>query len=360
MNRFDSHDIFHIVLIILLGYLFIIGIFEINSNTKEGLGKIKDIANKVKDAANRIPGQVNNFIGQTGNVTRRIGSEFRSLGRLSTNALREIESLPSKGDDLFNQATEFVKKESKKLEKGIKKDIFGPVDNFVTGTFGGLKNDMNGSFQKLASFSTEFFNIVKNSCENIFGGFFRSLEGFFNKIKIGFMLFFNGIGDIFSTIFDTFIDIFYTFVNLPFCVPYYLYDMTESILKSILPKWIKDILRWCKTYIIIPIMKVFEFIARLIGFNFNYSDKHKRKCYPNFMGTISNVSEKTLGFFILIFQQLIGVFSNKNRRRRSLLPTTTRRTNRRTGYISRSSNRQNSSRNRRSGKSRRSGRSRRR
>ena len=78
-------------------------------------------------------------------------------------------------------------------------------------------------------------------------------------------------------------------------------------LNSILPNWLKDVLKFLNKWIVTPILIVINFMLQVLGFRFRFTDKNKNKCYPSFLGTIEKIISTVLGFFISLVQQIINI-----------------------------------------------------
>lgn len=305
-----------IILIILLSYLLINNLF----NYKEGWGKVGKAFKKINpfkaifDAGKKMLRGMSNIPRQISGVGREIGSLGGKISRGFTDnvaktasALRTIKKLPQLGEQLGNKIESYATDAANEV-KGFGQQAMGSVGNFVTKDLGGVVNQIGDSFIQLGEMFSQFFTWILEQIKDVLNMIAGAFEDFFNIVKDGFMKFFQMIGDVFMDIIDFFYDIFEALVHLPNCIPYYAADTSKAIALTILPKWIKDIMRWCFSWIINPLIYFWSRVLELFGFNFNYFDKNKDKCYPSFMKAIASVMMIGINFIMDILNIIISMF----------------------------------------------------
>ena len=318
MNYFNFY--LNIIFIILLLYILLNSYYKYYCT--EGWGKIgravRRVVKKVDPLApfrgpyntlkrgmgvmrrlNRAPREINRLV-------RDVGRRARDLSRSSSRMAREARSLPGKINNILRQIQQFAKSQALALQNSTL-GIFSQIENGITGTFTPIIGQITDSMSELGNIISNFFTMIFNVLKDTFSGLFRNLEGFFGTFIIGITKFFANIGQIFASVSGVFIEIFDTFISLPFCIPYYMYDMTMLFLNSLLPDWLKDVLKFLNKWIVTPILIVINFMLQVLGFRFRFTDKNKKKCYPSFLGTIERIISTILGFFISLVQQIINI-----------------------------------------------------
>ena len=301
-----------IILIILLSYLLINNFFSY----KEGWGRIKkwnpfkaifSAGKKMLRGMSSIPGKISGVGRQIGGLGRKISRGFTDNVAKTASALNEIKKLPQMGEELGDMIENAATDAANEV-KGFGQQAIGSVGNFVTEDLGGVVDKIGASFIQLGEMFSQFFTWIFQQIKDVFFMIAGVFEDFFNTIKDGFMKFFEMIGDLFMDIVDFFYDIFEAIVHLPNCIPYYASDTTKAIALTILPKWIKDIIRWCFSWIINPLIYFWSRVLELFGFNFKYFDKNKDKCYPDFMKAIASVMMIGINFIMDIFNMIFSLF----------------------------------------------------
>lgn len=305
-------SLLYIILIILLSYLLLNHFL----NYKEGFGSLKKFnpfkaifsaGKKMLRGMSSIPGKISGVGRQISGLGSQIASGFTDNMAKTANALKEIEKLPEIGEELGDMI-ESAATDAANEVKGFGEQAIGSVGNFVTEDLGGVVDKIGASFIELGEMFSQFFTWIFQQIKEVFFMIAGVFEDFFNIVKDAFMKFFEMIGDIFMDIVDFFYDIFEALLHLPNCIPYYAADTSKAIALTILPKWIKDIIRWCFSWIINPLIYFWSRVLELFGFNFNYFDKNKDKCYPSFLNAISSVMMFGLNFIIDMFNIILSIF----------------------------------------------------
>ena len=114
------------------------------------------------------------------------------------------------------------------------------------------------------------------------GSIFNDMKQFFeDEFLESLNVVFDLIKAIFDTMFEIFMNILRIIINIPSCTPLWAMDAVNAVLKTILPDWLKSIIRNLFIPLIKFITSVIKTILELFGFNFNLGI-NTDKCYPSF------------------------------------------------------------------------------
>lgn len=301
-----------IVLIILLLYLLINTLYK----EREGLGFLKKLnpfaaifaaGRRLINAMNSIPNEISGVANDINSLGAKIANGFTDTMEKTASGLKEIEKLPSIGEELNGMIKDMTDNAGDDLKNFGEKSM-GNVGNFVTKDLGGVVDDIGSSFVKLGGIVSEFFKWIFEQIKDVLYMLASVFKDFFNMVKNGFLDFFHIIGEVFMSIIDFFYDIIKVLIELPGCVPYYATDTSIAIGKSVLPSGLKNVIEWCFSWIINPLIYFWGRVLTLIGFNFTYVDSNRSKCYPNFIKTLASILTMGLDFIMDILNVIVNLF----------------------------------------------------
>ena len=301
-----------IILIILLLYLLINTLYK----EREGLDFLKKLnpfaaifaaGRRLINAMSSIPNEISGVANDISSLGGKIANGFTDTMAKTASGLKEIEKLPQIGEELSGMIKDMTDNAGDDLKNFGEKSM-GNVGNFVTKDLGGVVDDIGSSFVKLGEIVSEFFKWIFEQIKDVLYMLASVFEDFFNMVKNAFLDFFNIIGEVFMSVTDFFYDIIKVLMELPGCVPYYAADTSIAIGKTVLPSGLKSFIRWCFSWIINPLIYFWSHVLTLMGFNLNYVDGNKSKCYPNFMKTIGSLLTMGIDFIMDIINIIVGLF----------------------------------------------------
>jgi len=296
--------------------------FSVN-DIKRAIDKVgnlgKDIANMGKGLANEIK-----KVESLGDEIGKLGSEIEKVSKYPAEVgniiAEEVEKIAKEADkkitSSFNKAFDEIENTANKAFDEIE-DAANEVGDFATDSI----NDINKVLTEIGDVIAKIPQQVADMAKSIFLDYIPKLfeagwKGFKKYIIDPLTDFFGEIGNVFSLIGDVFRQIIKVLMRIPACVPVYFFDIsyeiTMSVLKTILPGWLKNIFRAIYNYfinpIVIPIIKlilgVIKTILEIFGFNFNleYYSKFRKKCYD--FGPLNIIFEAFIEVFQLMMKAL--------------------------------------------------------
>lgn len=311
--------IFIILLILLLTYSFI------KSFIREGLS-LKDIKNAISKVGSlgkdisKLSGNLSNEIRKVGNL----GKDIKNLGK----EIDKMAKYPEKfGKDLGNEITKVSKEAGGLIKKEFDKavdeveDAAKDVENFAKKAIDDIKKEIDKIVKTIDKIPGQVTKLANEIFLDKIPKLFKEGWNQFKKHVLDpIVKFFDHVGEVFKRIGDVFVEIFNSLIKIPQCIPYYAmdagYEMGMATLKTVTPKWIKDIVRWIYRNIIetivIPVIKFFLWIIQsifeLFGFDFNldgFGDDRK-KCYD--FGPLDDVIKAIKEFFEEVFKGVEDLF----------------------------------------------------
>lgn len=261
-------------------------------NVNEIRRAIDKVGNFGRDIGN-LGRQLGEQIGKVGNLGKEITDLGPDIARIAQYPVELGGRLVSEVENIANKAEDFIVDEFDKIKDEIV-DIANDVSRFATDAIGTIRDQI----EDIGDVIEQIPGQVVNLANDIFGKYipwvFREGWMYFKRYVIDPIVdFFRSIGGVFDVIGDVFRELFDVLLRTPSCIPIYLYDasvaLTIAFLKTVLPGWLKDIIRWIHSNITKPIIiPVFNFVIgilktffELIGFNFNFDAfaEKQRKCY---------------------------------------------------------------------------------
>lgn len=283
-----------------------------------------------------------------GRAINRVNGFGRDIGRMSRDLKKQVSSVKNLGRDISKVGPKIAKvaKYPAELGKKLKKEVTKVADqagNVIEKEFNKIKDEVEDMANEVADFAEEAIGEIEgeikkiidaiekipdqvtNLANDIFGEFLPKIfnQGWkeFKKHVIDPIIeFFEDVGEIFNKVGDVFMEIIDTIVNLPGCIPIYAFDagleVTIATLKTILPNWLKSLIRTFNRFIVQPIiiplinicLQATQFILELFGFNFDFDalSKQKKKCYD--FGPLDEVFKAFKEFFETVFEGLKDIF----------------------------------------------------
>ena len=219
-------------------------------------GGVQDVGNQINNSAKEL------------NIIEQFPTTFRNL--ISKESNRALNAIRQETNRKFSEVTEETK-----------------------GTFSAMEEDLNVEFNsifseitqigtKLTTIISGFFSQILKILENTMGSIFNDMKQFFeDEFLDSLNVVFDLIKAIFDTMFEIFMNILRIIINIPSCTPLWAMDAVNAVLKTILPDWLKSIIRNLFIPLIEFITSVIKTILGLFGFNFNLGI-NTDKCYPSF------------------------------------------------------------------------------
>jgi hypothetical protein len=319
------NDFITLVSIIIILILIIFPIYRYYHKQKEefDINRVKRAVDDVGKFGSQIGNMMNSIgeeIGKVNNLGREISRLGPEISRISRFPIELGEELGNKVTKVANDAGGIIEDEFNRVI-GEVEDMANEVSDFTTETVGQVEGELN----RIMAIIEDIPNQVVSLANEIFVDFIPKMfeKGWqeFKKHVIDPMVdFFNDVGEVFEKVGDVFMEIIETLINFPKCIPYYAIDtgikITEATLKTILPSWLKNIIRWfhnnINKTIIIPIfwffMNIFKTVLQFLGFKFDFDEmgENRKKCY-NF-GPLDEVFDAFKEFFEIVFKGIKELF----------------------------------------------------
>lgn len=279
--------------------------------------------NSVKKFGQDIERMTKDLKKQTSDL-KNLGKEINSLGpkieRVAKYPVELGNKLKEEVTKVADEAGNVIEKEFNKIKDEVE-DMANEVAEFAEEAVGEIEKEVTNIIETIEKIPDQVVNLANE----IFGEFFPKIfdQGWkeFKKYVIDPIIeFFEDVGEIFNKVGDVVMEIIETIANLPGCIPIYAFDAGWEVaiasLKTILPVWLKDIIRTINRYIVQPIiipfinlcMRAMKFILEMFGFQFDFDalSKQKAKCYD--FGPLDEVFEAFKEFFENVFDAVKDIF----------------------------------------------------
>lgn len=316
-------DFICIIFIILIISLILYSFFKLSVQEALSVKDIKNAINKVNNFGkdiSKLGGDLSKEIKNVGNL----GKEINNIG----GEIKKVSKYPEKfGKDLgneiskvSNEAGDLITKEFNKAVDEVE-DMANDVENFAKKAVDDIKSEMDKIMKTIDEIPGQVTKIANDIFLDKIPTLFEEGWKQFKKHVIDPMVdFFKEVGEVFERIGEVLLEIFKSLMKIPECIPYYAmdagYEIAMATMKTITPKWIKDIVRFIYSNIIetivIPILNFFIWIIQsifeLFGFDFNlngFSDDRK-KCYD--FGPLDVVIKALKEFFDEVFKGIGDLF----------------------------------------------------
>jgi hypothetical protein len=283
-----------------------------------------------------------------GRAINRVKGFGRDIGRMTKDLKKQTSNVKNLGKDISKLGPKIAKVAKYPVELGnkLKKEVTKVADeagNVIEKEFNKIKDEVEDMANEVAEFAEEAIGEIEkemtkiidtiekipdqvvNLANDIFGEFLPKIfnQGWkeFKKHVIDPIIgFFEDVGEIFNKVGDVVMEIIETIANLPGCIPIYAFDagweVAIATLKTILPGWLKGIIRTINRYIVQPIiipfinlcLRAMKFILEIFGFQFDFDalSKQKAKCYD--FGPLDEVFKAFKEFFETVFDGLKDIF----------------------------------------------------
>ena len=320
------NDYILLIAIIIILILLVYPVYKYLKKPKESF-KPEDVGRAIKKVEKMFKDieRMGRDIGTQVKKVKNLGKDIAKLGPKIKKIARYPVELGNKIKDeaerVANEAGDFIEGEFDRIKKEVE-DAANEVANWAEETWNEIENEIN----KIVDEIEDIPNKVKNLATDIFEDWLPKLlnkgwEEFKKHVIDPILDFFDDVGDVFNKIGDVFMEIIETITNLPKCIPIYAFDTAYEIalasLKTILPTWLKDIIRTINRYFIQPILvpffkfcfNAFIMILEFFGFNFNFGDidETRKQCYD--FGPLDEVFEAFKEFFEMVFNAVKEIFN---------------------------------------------------
>jgi hypothetical protein len=296
------NDILLLILVIIFIYILL---FSYYSNRKrEGWGAavawvdenivqpVEDIANDwflgpgqdLLDSIGELPNdiaegvkEVDKIIDKMGGFTDDIEDAFNEVGELTNFPITFANEFGNEAANILNLVEEEAKEASNVLKDSVMSS-FNVIQESVTTLSGEALNMITSIFARLGEIVSELFFMVLNTLKTVFESFGEDIANGFNEYLVNpLMQIFGTIGELFLSVFDQISVIATWIINIPYCVPFYIFDTMKDQIRDIIPNPILFIFDIFYIYILVPIFSIIKHILRLFGFNFKFK---RINCYP--------------------------------------------------------------------------------
>jgi len=306
------------------------------SNTTKSAGKgVEKAADSTANVANKVASAAEKAAEEAMRALKELEIMWKKLVSSSSELKSQFTTIEDSVNDVGNQISNSTKelkvigqfpttlrnlisKESNRALNAIRQETnrkFSEVTEETKATFSATEEDLNIEFNsifseitqigtKLATIMSGFFTQILKILENTMGSIFNDMKQFFeDEFLDSLNVVFDLIKAIFDTIFEIFMNILRIIINIPSCSPLWAMDAVNAVLKTILPDWLKSIIRNLLIPLIEFITSVIKTILGLFGFNFNLGI-NTDKCYPSFtfFGKFGKVMKDFLAVVNNIFQ----------------------------------------------------------
>ena len=320
------------IIIFLIIILSLIIIYSINRNFKKyiyrtresfNIGDIKKAIKSVGKFGSDI-GNLGNQLGEQIGKVGDLGKEIRNLGpeiaKIATYPVELGNKLANEVTDIANKAEDFIVDQFDKVKDEVV-DVANDVSRFATDSLGVVRDQIEDIGDVIEDIPSQVVNLANDIFGKYIPWVFEEGWKYFKRYVIDPIVdFFRSIGGVFEIIGDIFVEIFDVLIRTPSCIPIYLYDasiaLTIAFLKTVLPGWLKDIIRGFHNNITKPIlipafnfiMGILKTVFELIGFNFKFDAfaEKKRKCYD--FGPLKYIIKAFEELFELIMMALNELF----------------------------------------------------
>lgn len=319
------NDFITLISIIIILILIIFPIYRYYSNLKENfdIQKVNDAINDVGNFGNQIGDMMNQIgqeIGKVNDLGREISRLEPEISRISRYPVELGQNLSDEVTKVANDAGGMIEDEFNKVRREVE-DMANEVSDFARESVNVVEGEMNRIIDTIDDIPNQVVSLANQIFVDFIPKMFeKGWEEFKKHVIDPITDFFEDVGEVFVKIGDVFMEIIETLINLPGCIPYYAFDtgikMTEATLKTILPSWLKSIIRFFHNYITEPILiPIFEFcmnilkiVLQFIGFKFDFDEmkNSRRKCYD--FGPLDEVFDAFKEFFEMVFKGIKELF----------------------------------------------------
>ena len=336
-----SQDFILLIIIIILASIISYSLYKQFRRKRDGFDPVKLVDDAIKDVAK--------FGKDIGDVGKQVYDEIRNVDKLGDDIIKLGEDIAEVAEypielgeklgkdiaDVTKQGVDFIEDEFNEITDAVEdfaEDTYNEIENAANSVKTFAEDQFDDIYGELADIGDTIADIpeqVADLAEDIFLGyipdiFMQGWEYFQRYVLDPIVGVFREIGGVFEIIGDVFMEIINKLLEIPMCVPIYMYDIsyeiTLAVLKTVTPGWIKDTVRFINNNIIqtlvIPIidmfLKMIKFIMEIMGFNFkiNYLSKQRDRCYD--FGPLNEIFEAFIDVFEMAFKGIGDLFKMIN------------------------------------------------
>lgn len=236
----------------------------------DSIGELpNDIAEGVKE--------IDKIIDKMDGFTDDIEDAMKEVGKLTNFPITFANEFGNEAANILNLVEEEAKEASNFLKDSVMSS-FNVIQESVTTLSGEALNMITSIFARLGEIISELFFMVLNTLKTVFESFGEDIANGFNEYLVSpLMQIFDTIGELFLSVFDKISVIATWIINIPYCVPLYIFDTMKDQIRDIIPNPILFLFDIFYIYMLVPLFNIMKYILRLFGFNFKSKNIN---CYP--------------------------------------------------------------------------------
>jgi phage-related minor tail protein len=238
----------------------------------KALREMEEMFKKLMREIGKLPNEISDGFKDLGKLGKDIGDELKKIEKIAKYPVEFGNMIEDQATDVYNKIAGFIE------------SAIGALTNFAEEEIMGILNELANQFKKLGDMIANFFTWIFNKFIEIIEIYIiNPVKTFFEDTFVGgIMDVVNFMEAIFNMIKEFFVKIINFLINIPWCVMIWISDGMIRKTKKLLPDWLLEVFYFVNNYIIIPIIGLFSFISKLLGFSIDTSkiSKLRKTCYP--------------------------------------------------------------------------------
>ena len=266
-------DFTMIIFIIIILFLIAYPLYKFYKKQRESfnVNDIKRAIDKVGKLGRDISGlgkQIRSEVSKVGNLGKDIKKMGPQIKRIAKYPVELGEKLEIEMKKVASEAEKGILDEFNKAKGDVEK-IANEVEDFAKKSVSEVEGELNKIIKTIEKIPSEVVYWANKIFMDFIPKLFREGWKQFKKHVIDpIMEFFKHVGDVFDKIGDVFKEIINFIINLPQCIPIYAFDTSKDIfiatMKTMLPGWLKNMIRGFNRYIVQPILiPIFNFFTNI-------------------------------------------------------------------------------------------------